>query len=201
MPIPYKALVPHTLNPETSFYQYRQGLPDKVTADSPALDVMTDLTRVKAVTVGPDVAIDSALQKMIYAEVRLLLVTDSRNTLLGLITARDIMGERPVSFIAKTRMAREEVLVEHIMTPRDSIQVLRIDDIKNARVGDLILTLKEAGSQHSLVVEKTASGKNEIIRGIFSTTQIGKQLGVDIQPTGKVQSFAELEAVLLANHR
>lgn len=199
MPIPYKALIAHGLIAATSFHQYRQGLPDEVSCDSPALDVMTDLTRVKAVTVAPDVPIDTALQKMIHAEVRLLLVTDSDGTLLGLITARDIMGEKPVSLIAKTRMAHGEVLVEHIMTPQEKIHVLRLDDVAKARVGDLILTLKEASTQHTLVVEKTALGQGEIVRGIVSTTQIGKQLGVDIQPTGKVQSFGELEAVLLAN--
>lgn len=199
MTIPYKALVPHILSSDTSFHQYRQGLPDKVTCDSPAPEVMTDLTRVKAVTITSGVPIDAALQKMIHAEVRLLLVVDARNTLLGLITARDIMGEKPVSLIAKTRMAREEILVEHIMTPKEKIQVLPLEDVAKARVGDLILTLKEAGSQHTLVVEKHGPGKDEFVRGIFSTTQIGKQLGVDIQPTGKVQSFAELEAVLLGS--
>lgn len=196
MPIPYKPLLSHTLRPKTSFYQYRQGLPETVTADSPALDVMTDLKRVKAVTVAPDIPINVALQKMIHAEVRLLLVTDSRDTVLGIISAGDIMGEKPVSFIAKTRIPHQEVLVEHIMTPAEDLQSLRMEKVVDARVGDLVLTLKEASRQHVLVVEEHPSSEGEIVRGIFSTTQIGRQLGVDIEPTGKAQSFAELEAAL-----
>lgn len=196
MSIPYRALPSYTLRPNTSFYRYGQGLPKRVTPDSGALDVMTDLKRVKAVTITPDATLDNALQKMIHAEVRLLLVTDAQGTVLGLVTARDVRGEKPVNYLARTRSAREEIRVEHIMTPNEKIQVLHIDDVTRASVGDIILTLKEAGRQHALVLEKSASGEGDIIRGIFSITQIGKQLGVDIQPSGRVQSFAELEAVL-----
>jgi hypothetical protein len=45
--------------------------------------------------------------------------------------------------------------------------------------------------------DATLSGA-EIVRGIFSTTQIGKQLGMEIQPTGRAQNFAELEALLFS---
>lgn len=197
MPIPYKPLLSHTLGSRTAFHKFRQGLSDSVTPDSPALDAMTDLTRVKAVTIAPDTAIDTALQKMIHAEVRLLLVIDADSTLLGIITARDIMGEKPVSLMARRQLVRHDILVEHIMTPRDKLRVLRLEEVRHARVGDLILTLKEAEAQHTLVAEPSATGQGEIIRGIFSTTQIGRQLGMDIQPTGKVQSFAELEAALV----
>ena len=200
MPKPYHALVLHALHPQTSFHRYHQGLPEYVGLDNPAIDVMTDLTRVKAVTIAPSTLIDTALQKMIHAEVRLLLVVDTPNVLLGLITARDIMGEKPVNYAAKVRVSHETILVDHIMTPAVNIQVLRITDILNATVGDIIVTLKEANRQHALVVETTSSagsGNNEIVRGIFSLTQIGKQLGVEIQTTERLQSFAELGALLL----
>lgn len=194
--MPYRALPSYTLRAGASFCRYGQGLPERVTPDSCAVDVMTDLKRVKAVTIRPDAAMDTALQKMIHAEVRLLLVTDNEDNVLGVITARDILGEKPVYYLARTRGRREDLLVEHVMTPNEKIQALHIDDVLRASVGDIILTLKEAGRQHALVLENPRGGAY-VIRGIFSTTQIGKQLGVDIQPTGKVQSFAELEAVLM----
>jgi hypothetical protein len=53
-------------------------------------------------------------------------------------------------------------------------------------VGNIVLTLKNANRQHALVVEPhedAALSGAEIVRGIFSTTQIGKQLGMEIQPT------------------
>lgn len=208
MQSPYHVLPSYKFRPFTSFYRNSQGVPETVRLSSPALDAMTDLRRVKAVTIAPTTPVNTALQKMIYAEVRLLLVTDAGDIVLGVITARDIMGEKPVNYAAESRVPREAVLVEHIMTPAEHIQVLKISDVLRANVGDIILTLKEANRQHVLVVEDATStyvaGRvigahmpgSEIVRGIFSTSHIGRQLGIEIQPTGRVQNFAELEALL-----
>lgn len=198
MPEHYRVLHAGQLDRGISFYRYSLDLPKKVTPDSPAVDVMTDLKRVTAVTVSPQTPIDQALQKMIHAEVRMLLVADWHLDVVGVITARDILGEKPVYFSSAERVPRGEILVEHIMTPQNEIQVLHMEDVLHARVGDIIQTLREAGRQHALVVEPDGPGKSQIIRGIFSTTQIGRQLGIEIEPSGAKQSFSELEAAL--NH-
>lgn len=211
MQSPYHVLPSYKFRPFTSFYRNSQGVPETVRLSSPALDAMTDLRRVKAVTIAPTAPVDTALQKMIYAEVRLLLVTDADDIILGVITARDIMGEKPVNYAAEARVPRDAVLVEHIMTPAEHMQVLKISDVLRANIGDIILTLKEAGRQHALVVEAAASTpplaphvtgthvpKQRCVRGIFSTSHIGRQLGIEIQPTGRVQNFAELETLLNA---
>lgn len=209
MQSPYHVLPSYKFRPFTSFYRNSQGVPETVRLSSPALDAMTDLRRVKAVTIAPTTPVNTALQKMIYAEVRLLLVTDADAIILGVITARDIMGEKPVNYAAESRVSRDAVLVEHVMTPAEHMQVLKISDVLRANIGDIILTLKEASRQHALVVETAASthplaitgtdaSNSEIVRGIFSTSHIGRQLGVEIQPTGRVQNFAELETLLNA---
>lgn len=203
---PYHVLPSYKFHPSTSFYRNSQGVPETVRLSSPALDAMTDLRRVKAVTIAPATPVNIALQKMIYAEVRLLLVTDADDIILGVVTARDIMGEKPVNYTAESRVPRDAVLVEHIMTSAEHMQALKISDVLRASIGDIILTLKEAGRQHALVVETVATphvprspaSHHEIVRGIFSTSHIGRQLGVEIQPTGRVQNFAELEALLNA---
>ncbi len=202
----YHVLPSYKLRSYTSYYCHYQGIPETVRLSNPAMDAMTDLRRVKAVTTASTVSVNTALQKMIYAEVRLLLVTDADDIIVGVITARDIMGEKPVNYAAESRVPREAVLVEHIMTPAEHIQVLKISDVLRSSVGDIIITLKEANRQHALVVETTASTSwtmnttpspsSEIVRGIFSTSKIGKQLGIEIQSTGRVQNFAELEALL-----
>ncbi len=194
----YSKLRSHLPHPDTPVYRFLQGLPEKVTMDDPALTVMTDLKRVKVVTMNPDQLIDEALQKMIHAEVRLLIVTTPQDTLLGLITARDIMGEQPVSYSSRERVPREAIQVSHIMTPRDEIDALNLEDVLGAKVGDIVVTLREAGRQHALVLEKDKETNTDILRGIFSITQIGRQLGVQIEATGKVQSFAELGRLLNA---
>jgi len=162
---------------------------------SPALEVMTDLRQVRAICVAQDVVIDDALQRMIYAGVRMLFVTNSSDVLLGIITVRDINGEKPLEFVSRERVPRSEIQVGHIMTPRHQLESLVLADVVKAQVGDIILTLREAGRQHAVVTEQGEDGCWGLC-GVFSTTRIGRLLGMEIQPSGRVQSFAELETVL-----
>jgi hypothetical protein len=59
----------------------------------------------------------------------------------------------------------------------------------------VLATLKAAGRQHAMVVEENANAQ-QAIRGIFSATQIARQLGVQIQITEIARTFAEIEAAL-----
>lgn len=180
---------------DTVVFRYRQGLPTSVTMQSPAVDVMTDLMRIKVFTVTPDTLIDDALQKMIHAEVRLLIVTGLSDAVLGVVSAYDIMGERPVSISSVERIPHKTIRVEQVMTPRDEIEALRMTDVEDAPVGDILTTLRGAGRQHAIVLDSDEDGQ-EILRGIFSLTQIARQLGVPVDPDHKAQTFAELERAL-----
>jgi hypothetical protein len=77
------------------------------------------------------------------------------------------------------------------------MEALWMSDVREAKVGDIIATLHEAGRQHAIVVEDTPIGE-VMLRGIFSVTQIGRRMGIDIESTGQVQSFAKLESILSA---
>ncbi len=191
----YQKLKMRPLNVNTVVFRYAQGLPASVEMNDAALTVMTDLTRVKVFTVTTQTFIDDALQKMIHAEVRLLVVTDASDTVLGLITANDIMGERPVSISTAEGIPHSAIQVAQIMTPREAIDALRMKDVEEARVGDIVATLRSAGRQHAIVLDEDDHGR-AILRGIFSTSQIARQLGVVIEPDGKAQTFAELERAL-----
>lgn len=191
---PYHTLESHQLSPQTPVLRYEEVRPAVISHDASATEVMTDLRYVRVITVDAGSGIDDALQLMRHAGVRMLVVTD-REGIAGIITSRDINGEKPVDFISRNRVSRNEVKVADIMTPRSEIDVLLLSDVINARVGDIIMTLREAGRQHAIVIEQ-AKTKEVMLRGIFSATQIGRQLGITMEPTGKVQSFAELEAVL-----
>ena len=194
MTLPFKTLTRQSLPAKTPIR--RPITPEVVHASEPALTVMTDLNLTHAYTVTANITINEALDKMIHCGVRMLLVIDPNSNVVGLITARDIMGDKPVSFSSHEKIPRAKICVGDIRTPHANIQVLPMKEVELATIGDIVVTLREAGHQHALVTEQEADGKT-MIRGIFSTTHIGYKLGVDIQPTGAVQSFAELEAVLL----
>jgi CBS-domain-containing membrane protein len=196
MPENYRPLTLHLLEPGATYLRPRQETLEHVTMDSPAIDVMTDLTHVTTLTVDPSVSIDTALQKMIHGGVRLLLVTSAKNVVLGVISSRDIQGENPLKLVNRLGITHEEILVRDIMTPSEKLDVLLMEDVSEARVGDVVATLKRAGRHHALAVESGEAASPRAIRGIFSATQIGRQLGIAIEIPEVATTFAQIEAVL-----
>jgi len=159
-----------------------------------ALVVMTDLNKIKAFTVEATASIDFANSKMIASGVRLLFVMNADDELVGLITASDLFGETPITHMQKHGGRRENILVQDIMTPRAKLKTLQMTDVLKARVGDLIETMKDFGRQHILVVDKPDGKSNERICGLFSTTQISRQLGIEINLSPRASTFAEFKS-------
>ncbi len=170
--------------------------PKPIRLDSPAVEVMTDLRRVNAATTRGSATISEANRTMIARGVRLLFVVAVTGDVEGLVTARDIVGERAVNLLRERGGRHQELTVADIMTPRGAIEVLDIDQVLRAEVGHIISTLKEAGRQHALVVDRDRLTREEYVRGIFSATQIGRQLGMPIATFEVAHTFAEIEAEL-----
>lgn len=192
----YKPLAFRKLKPGASFQQPSTYKP--VQADSPAIEVMTDLQRISAATTTPDATLAQATQTMVARSVRLLLVTDPLGEILGLITARDTMGDRPIKFIQEHGGKHADLKVRDCMTPIESVQVLAMSDVLRAEVGHIVATLESVGRQHAMVVDIDHLSGEETVRGIFSISQIGRQLGVPLQQFEVATTFAEIRATLLA---
>lgn len=191
----YHALSPRKLEPGAGYAQPSQRVPNVVRHDSPATDVMTDLTRVVAVIILPGDSVDEAHHRMIQRGVRLLLVVDQDRRVHGVVTANDVLGEKPVTVAVQRGVPHSEVQVRDVMTPADALQVLTFEDVAGATVGHVIASLKSAGRQHGLVVDEDAKGRQRV-RGIFSATQIARQLGVSITTSAVARTFAEIETAL-----
>ena len=192
----HKLLSMSTMMPGASCLPDDSSAPKPVGLDSPAVEVMTDLRRVQAAKVDASESIVQATQKMIARRVRLLLVVDSNDQIEGLITARDTMGEKPIKLLNQRGGKFEELTVGDLMVPRNLIDVLDINAVSHAEVGNVIATLKDIGRQHALVVEKDPHSGQQIVRGIFSATQIARQLGVAIPIFEVAHTFAEIAAAL-----
>lgn len=177
------------------YCQPTQPLPDRVTLEDPAMSVMTDLSRVSAVIALPGDTVDEAHRRMIQRGVRLLLVVDANRKVVGIITASDILGEKPVQAATARGIAREQVLVSDILVGQVHLEVLDMVDVHAAKVGHVVATLKKAGRQHAIVVEHDRYG-HQTVRGLFSATQIARQLGATIQTSEIARTFAEIEATL-----
>jgi CBS domain containing-hemolysin-like protein len=189
---PHYSPLSHTLlDAGVSYQRPHQTLPDHLDADAPAVNVMTDLSMVAAVTIAPDSNLEEAEKCMIACGIRLLLVTNGNDEILGILTAKDLEGDRAMAQLSHGGLTRRELTVDDIMTPRHQIEVLEMNDMTRARVGDVVETLKRMGRQHALVIDRGRDGQ-QTVRGILSTTQIARQLGQPIDVTGVAHSMVGL---------
>jgi CBS-domain-containing membrane protein len=189
---PFAVLPDLPLQPQSTFGSTTRPL-TLVRLDSPATAVMTDFASVSPVTVTLQTPIDVALRKMKTSGVRLLFVVNDIDEIIGLITATDIMGERPIKFTQQTRIARAGIPVAAIMTPQFDIQVLDAARVEAALVGDIVTTLHALQRQHALVAKIDAGTQTHRVIGMFSTSQISRLLGDDLaQEPPPAHSLAEI---------
>jgi hypothetical protein len=189
----YQPLPLHHLDAGAGYFRPQQQLPEHVSGDDPALTVMTDLSQVTAYTTELATPLSTALDMMIRRRVRMLLVRDASGQIIGLITSRDLAGERPGRILAKAGGAWEDLLVADIMTLQPRLDVLRLEDVQAARVGDVLATLRQMNRQHALVVDNDPATGRPAVRGLFSLSQIGLLLGLDLDPAQRATTYAELE--------
>ena len=166
------------------------------TLDSPAIRVMTDLTQVSAVVIEPQATMEAAHEMMQQRGVRMLLALDTDGTLAGLITANDILGEKPLHLVRDRRIRHADILVTDVMTPASRLDAFDWKAVQAAQVGNIVARLQLARRQHALVTQ-TSNGQT-LVRGIFSLSQIARQLGIALQLPDAADSFAEIEAALAA---
>lgn len=192
----YPALSYVSLQTGTTFL-HPPDLPELVHLDSPATDVMTDFRFVRPVTVRPETPIDKALEKMKSAGVRLLLVTGDERTIIGIVTSKILLGEAPIKIVREKRVPRSAVTVAMVMVPQPEVPLLDMMSVRNAQVGHVVKTLQQLDRKHILIAEIDPKTKQQRVCGLFSTSQIGRQLGVTVIPeTAAAQTLAEIQQQL-----
>lgn len=179
----------------TGCYLFEAFNPPAVTADSDATLVMTDLSQVPSATINAEASLEEANHSMLVRGVRLLIVVGENKQIAGLVTSTDILGEKPVLVAQRRQSRRGELRVADVMVPVDKVEAMAMDDVKKASVGDIVATLRSDGRAHAIVVGQGQDGKQYLL-GIFSASQIARQLGVQIHTHEVARTFAEIEAVI-----
>ncbi|HID81801.1 MAG TPA: CBS domain-containing protein [Chromatiales bacterium] len=156
--------------------------PEGLTADSPAIDVMTDLRKVTALTVERTTTLSATRERMKKLGVRMQLVTGATAAVMGVITLTDLDSGRAEKIASKTGEDAAFLQVQHVMTLTGRIEVMTLESVKNAKIGDILTSFNETERRHALVLNSnTESGQDEIC-GIFSLTVICKLIGLDVAP-------------------
>jgi CBS-domain-containing membrane protein len=194
----YSPLSANPLKTGSSVVRPVQILPAKVKLTDAATSVMTDLSKVAVISVRAKTSMDKANAKMIRYGVRMLLVLDDNEQVAGLLTATDVMGEKPMRFLQSMGGTHADIMVRDLMTTQRELEVMKISDVKDAKVGNIVASLKKSHRQHALVVEEGADGKQTVC-GLFSITQIARQLGAQVQSFELAHTFTEIDAVIAHN--
>jgi hypothetical protein len=194
------------LQDPTSIAQTQPWQAEAVTLDSPALAVMTDLTKVKAAATSPTTTLRQAEQLMIYLGVRMLFVVSEMPSLEGLITTTDLHGDRAMRITQQRNVHYDELSVADVMVGRAALDAIDLEQMKAATVRNVVATLKKFGRNHLIVVEggsteplprvRLVTPPPARVRGVISRAQVEAQLGKRIEMVEVARSFADIEQML-----
>jgi len=166
-PLPVSHLTEHCC------YIHSGEMPELVHLDDRALDVMFDYEHTRAITIDQHALLADARIEMKACGVHVLLVIDDFQHVVGIISSEDILGEKPVKVSQEKDIPRAQVKVRMVMTPREQVVVLNYADLRLARVGELVQTLRQAKQHYALVTE--VRGGKTLVRGLFSLMFISKR--------------------------
>jgi len=193
----YRALTFHHMPMGVSYASPEGKAPEHLTLDSPAVQGMTDLRAITALTVERTSTLGAALERMRKLGVRMLLVTSATGAVLGVITATDLASGRSETIASKTGERPEDLQVQDIMTLRGRLEVLRLEEVEKAKVGDILTSLRAVQRRHALVSWANPANRNEEICGIFSLTRLCGFIGLDVHPGDEPEKVeAALASVL-----
>lgn len=178
----FPALTFHSMPIGISYARPRQHSPQELRLDSPAVEGMTDLRRVTALTVERTNTLASTRERMRKLGVKMLLVTDATAAVAGIVTLTDLNSDRPFKIAAKSGERAEDLLVQDIMTLRGRIEVIHLQEVVEANIGQILSSLRESGRRHALVLQRGDDGHPDEICGIFSLTRLCALIGLSISP-------------------
>jgi CBS domain-containing protein len=190
-PLPTKRLPPGTVIAQAHDWQT-----NPVTLDSPALEVMTDLTKVRAATTSSSTTLRQAEQIMIYQGVRMLFVVSEMPAIEGLVTTTDLHGDQQMRLIQQRNVKYDDLCVADVMAGLSILDAIDYEDMKSATVANVIATLLHHGRNHLLVVEGPTGESPLRVRGVISRTQLERQLGSPIPLSKGASSVAEVLQML-----
>lgn len=149
-----------------------------VSEADPAMLVMIDFRSRHSVTIPETASIDEALDHMKHAGVRCAFVVDEKKSaVVGMVTAYDILGEKPQQHMHFTGVGHDDVLVKDIMQKISDWRVANIKDIEQSTVGDVLEIFNQTGVTHLPVME-TNEVNEQRLRGLLSFAKV-KRLLVD----------------------
>jgi hypothetical protein len=160
----------------------------------PALSLLTDLHHSACVVASHRDGLEQTVHLMLRAGVRMVFVSGPDGQLVGMVTAEDIQGERPVVRASSHMVRHGELTLSDVMIPVSHWDTVDLSHVRTARLGDIAATMHEHGLRYLLVTQ--AKNDRMMLRGLFSAQRLEAALNTTIEADLHSRSFAELEQVL-----
>lgn len=170
----------------------RPEIDEQVSLQSPAQQIFTDFTHHHPIVIDGELSVEQAGALMQRSHVKLTLVVDAFDQLLGVLSFGDLNGERYQHLFGQGK-AKEDITVKDVMIASAELHAVLYEDIDSSSIGCIVDTLKLEHRQHFLVIDKQPK-----IRGLFSASDIARRLHVPID-ISKAPTFADICHVIFSH--
>lgn len=169
----------------------------------PAWAILTDLQTAPSVVVPAAEPLRESLRLMQLAGVRMAFVVNATGGVIGMVTAADLQGERPMLAARSRMVSHPDLCVADVMTLVRDWPSVEVERLPKARVGDIVATFQATGQRYLIVTERVPATADRpgpassiAVRGVFSASRAERALGHPIDQHLRSRSFSELAAAL-----
>ncbi|MCY0967415.1 CBS domain-containing protein [Parathalassolituus penaei] len=165
--------------------------PRQMSMDTMALEFFTDFVMKEPLVIDKNLGAEHARAVMIKTHVRLKLVVNSDKQFVGIISAEDLSDEKITLAAMKRGVSRSDLEVKDLMTRKQDLLAMSIEEVEFSTIGDVINFLKDNHQQHCLVIDHD----RHRIRGIFSASDISRKLRLPININDQSSFYKVFAAV------
>jgi len=165
---------------------------ENINLESSAFEVFTDFRIERPFMLEQSVSIGDATLMLQRAHVRRKLVIDADEQFRGVISLADLLSSKVMRTIESTGLKREDMTIADVMIRKEDLQAVEFQEFQHAKIGDILMIMKQFGEEHVLVVE----GESRSIRGIVSSTDIARKLHQTVNIEERANSFSEIYQAL-----
>ena len=123
---------------------------------------------------------------------KLFLVVDVQEYFRGVISLDDLISEKVMTKMGVSRLRRDELTVEFVMTPRNRLHAIDFKVFQMATIGDVLARMQKYGEQHMIVVET----RSESVRGIVSAHGIAHRMHTPVIINERAILFSDIYKVM-----
>jgi predicted transcriptional regulator len=147
----------------------------EVHINSPAISIFTDFHQNKPLMIDAATLAVDAINLMLKEHVHMKIVVTAEEDFLGVISSNEVSDQNIMAKITHG-FSRDDLLVSDVMIPRSSLYAFSFEELKRAKVNDVIQALKHYKVRHCLVLDQ----EHHHIRGVISSSDIARKLKLPI---------------------